>query len=101
MKSAADYFLFRFNEKKIRKQIEIAISNLDKRKSIKIKFTLSKWGEINIIVSEISKANKGISPLLFHRIKLFPLTNSDTLKQQIENYMTMSIYILVQKDFMK
>ncbi len=64
MKSAADYFLFRFSEKKIRKQIEIAISNIDIRKSFKIKITLNKCGELNIIVSEIPKQKRNVSVII-------------------------------------
>lgn len=64
MKSAADYFLFKFNEKKIRKQLVKTIAEVNKRKSKKIKLSLTKWGEIKIDVSDIPKLMKNISVII-------------------------------------
>ena len=60
MKSAAEYFLFKFNEKKIRKQIDKSIAELDKQKIKKIRLSLAKWGEIRVDVSDIAKPAKDI-----------------------------------------
>ena len=64
MKSAADYFLFKFNEKKIRKQLIKSIEGVDKQKPKKIKLLLTKWGEIKIDVSDIPKLMKNISVII-------------------------------------
>ncbi len=45
MKSAADYFLFKFNEKKIRNQIEKSIEELDKQKITEDQTLISKVGK--------------------------------------------------------
>lgn len=50
LKSSAEYFLFKYDELKIRKELNKSTGKLtDKRR---IKLTLSKWGEINIIISD-------------------------------------------------
>ncbi|HSW56064.1 MAG TPA: aminodeoxychorismate synthase component I [Ignavibacteriaceae bacterium] len=64
IKSAADYFLFKFNEKKIRKQLAKSIAGVDKLKIKKIKLSLTKWGEIRIDVSDIPNAAKNISAII-------------------------------------
>ena len=64
MKSAANYFLFRFNEKKIRKQIESVVSEIRKRQSKKIRLELNKWGEVRIDVSNISRLPKNVSVIV-------------------------------------
>jgi para-aminobenzoate synthetase / 4-amino-4-deoxychorismate lyase len=64
MKSAADYFLFKFNEKKIRKQIDKSIAELEQQKIKKIKLSLAKWGGIRIDLSDIEKPAKEISAII-------------------------------------
>jgi para-aminobenzoate synthetase / 4-amino-4-deoxychorismate lyase len=64
MKTTADYFLFKFNEKKIRKQIDKSIADLDKQKIKKIRLSLAKWGEIRVNVSDIEKPAKDISVII-------------------------------------
>ncbi len=64
MKSAADYFIFKFNEKKIRKQIDSEISNLNKGQNKKIRLTLNKWGVVKIEVTDIPELNQNISVII-------------------------------------
>ncbi|MFI5236921.1 MAG: aminodeoxychorismate synthase component I [Ignavibacteriales bacterium] len=64
MRSAANYFIFKFNEKKIKKQIESALSDLDKQQIKKIRIALNKWGEVNIDVSDIPNLKKNISVII-------------------------------------
>jgi para-aminobenzoate synthetase/4-amino-4-deoxychorismate lyase len=61
MKSAANYFLFKFNEKKVRRKIESVFSDIGKRQNKKIRIELNKWGEVRIDVSHISRLPKNVS----------------------------------------
>jgi para-aminobenzoate synthetase / 4-amino-4-deoxychorismate lyase len=99
MKSAADYFLFRFSEKKIRKQIEIAISNLDFKKSFKIKITLYKCGKLNIIVSQIPKQKRNITVIISDnkilstdKFRHFKTTNRKLYDDEYLHFSSKSIY---------
>jgi len=64
MKSSADYFLFKFNEKKIRKLLVESIAGVDKQKLKKIKLSLTKWGKIRIEISDTLKTAKNISAII-------------------------------------
>jgi para-aminobenzoate synthetase/4-amino-4-deoxychorismate lyase len=64
MKSAADYFLFKFSEKKIRKQIVKSIAELDEQESSKIRLTLNKLGDIRVELSHIPKLSNKISVII-------------------------------------
>ncbi len=48
LKLAAEFFLFNFNEKKIRKHIDDKIAELNSQKKYKIKLVLNKWGRVKI-----------------------------------------------------
>jgi para-aminobenzoate synthetase/4-amino-4-deoxychorismate lyase len=69
MKSAASYFLFKFNEKKIKKQIESKISNVDEHQSKKVRIALKKWGEIRIDISDILELTNNVH-VIFSKIKI-------------------------------
>jgi para-aminobenzoate synthetase/4-amino-4-deoxychorismate lyase len=64
MKIAADYFLFRFNYKKIIKLIEESIVNLNKEETKKIKLILNKWGSVKIEVSDFQLLNEKFTALI-------------------------------------
>jgi para-aminobenzoate synthetase/4-amino-4-deoxychorismate lyase len=64
LKSASDYFLFKFNEKQLRKQIGKAIADLYYAQRKKIRISLNKWGGINIEISEISKSGAEVSVIV-------------------------------------
>jgi len=64
MKSAANYFLFKFNEKMIRRKIESVISDIGKRQNKKIRLVLNKWGEVRIEASSILKLPKNVSVII-------------------------------------
>ncbi len=53
MKETANYFLFKYDEKKILTELEKAIAGIDKNKNYKIRLLLNKWGAINISVTPI------------------------------------------------
>lgn len=64
IKSAADYFLFKFNEKKIRKQLVESMAGVDRQKPKKIKLSLTKWGKIKVDLSDIPKSDKNVSVII-------------------------------------
>ncbi len=54
LKSAADYFLFNLNEKKLLKQISKSVIQLDVNKKFVLRLLLEKWGKINVEINEYS-----------------------------------------------
>ncbi len=52
MSKSADYFLFSFDEAKVKREIDSQLKKIDKEKSFKYKLILNKWGKV---VSDISK----------------------------------------------
>jgi para-aminobenzoate synthetase/4-amino-4-deoxychorismate lyase len=52
LKSAADFFLFYLNEKKVLKQISKSILQLDVNKKYVLKLMLGKWGKVTIEIKE-------------------------------------------------
>ena len=99
MKSAADYFLFKFNEKKIRKQIEKSIADLDKEKILKIRLALKKWGEIRIVESDISILPKNVSAILSQnkinsqdKFRHFKTTNRKLYDEEYSMYSSQGFY---------
>lgn len=99
MKSASDYFLFKFNEKKIRKQIEKTIAEVDKQKPKKIKLSLMKWGEIRVDVSDIPKLSKNISVIISQnkinsadKFRQFKTTNRKLYDDEYTSFSSKGIY---------
>ncbi len=50
LKASADYFLFRFDENKIREEINKSLENEFGLKRIKL--TLNKWGDVRLLINE-------------------------------------------------
>ncbi len=99
MKSAAYYFLFRFDEKKIRKQIESVISEIRKRQSKKIRLELNKWGKVRIDVSNISRLPKNVSVIVSQnkinsqdKFRYFKTTNRKLYDEEYSRYNSKGFY---------
>ncbi len=99
MKSAANYSIFKCNEKKIKKQIESAVSDLDQQQIKKIRIALNKWGEVNIDVSDISKLKKDISVIISQNkinsrdmFRHFKTTNRKLYDDEHLNYSSKRFY---------
>ncbi|MCZ7613159.1 MAG: aminotransferase class IV [Ignavibacteriaceae bacterium] len=60
MKSAADYFLFKFREKRMRKFLVELIKSIDPYQHKKIKLFLNKWGQFRSEISDVVKVPKSI-----------------------------------------
>jgi len=54
LRLAAEFFLFNFKDKKIRKSLDDKILELDSGGKYKIKLILNKWGSVNIETSNLS-----------------------------------------------
>jgi para-aminobenzoate synthetase/4-amino-4-deoxychorismate lyase len=64
LKSAADYFLFKFNEKKVRNYLRKIIASQRSRKPTRIRLTLSKWGELNHSLKQIDTRAADVKVML-------------------------------------
>lgn len=60
MKSAADYFLFKFREKRMRKFLVELIKSIDPYQHKKFKLFLNKWGQFRSEISDVVKVPKSI-----------------------------------------
>jgi para-aminobenzoate synthetase/4-amino-4-deoxychorismate lyase len=99
MKSAAYYFLFKFNEKKIKKQIESVISDIGKRQNRKIRLALSKWGKVRIDVSNIPRLPKNVSVIVSQnkinskdKFRHFKTTNRKLYDEEYSRYSSKCFY---------
>ena len=93
MKSAADYFLFKFSEKKVRKYVEQLVVQIEKDQLKKIKLLLNKLGKFRAEISDISKPMKNVSVILSeHKIsstdkfRHFKTTNRKIYDEEYEKY---------------
>ncbi len=99
MKSAADYFLFKFREKRIRTQVESVTSDLNKRQIKKIRIALNKWGSVRIVVSNISKLKKNVSVIISQnkinskdKFRHFKTTNRKLYDNEYFNFKSKQFY---------
>lgn len=99
IKSAADYFLFKFSEKKIRKQIVKSIAELDEQESSKIRLTLNKLGEIRVELSHILKLSKKVSVIISQnkinstdKFRHFKTTNRKLYDDEYSHYNSKGYY---------
>ncbi|MDZ7623085.1 MAG: aminodeoxychorismate synthase component I [Ignavibacteriaceae bacterium] len=106
IKSAADYFLFKFSEKKIRKQIVKSIAELDEQESSKIRLTLNKLGEIRVELSHIPKLSKKVSVIISQnkinstdKFRHFKTTNRKLYDDEYSRYNSKGFYeVLYQNE---
>jgi para-aminobenzoate synthetase/4-amino-4-deoxychorismate lyase len=99
IKSASDYFLFRFSEKKIRKQIFNSIEELEKTKPKRIKLTLSKWGISKVEISDIPIVANDISVIIsqnkinsYDKFRHFKTTNRKLYEDEFAHYGALGFY---------
>lgn len=64
LKTAADYFLFDFDEDKVRSKLRESINNLPGSGKFKLKLLLDKWGRISTDAEEISSADAGLKVIV-------------------------------------
>lgn len=94
MKSAADFFLFKFSEKKINKELEKVVLELKQNNDIKkIRLSLMKWGKINIEVSDIKGVVENVSAIISQnkifssdKFRHFKTTNRKLYDNEYEHF---------------
>lgn len=91
----AHYFLFLFNEKKIRLSIKQQIEKLNETKKYKMRLSLTKWGDISFTISELENNMKNISVIIssnkinsHDRFQYFKTTNRKKYDEEINKYKT-------------
>lgn len=93
MKSSADYFLFKFSEKKVRKYIKQLVEQINPGQQKKIKLLLDKSGKLRAELSDISKPMKNVSIILSEnkiistdKFRHFKTTNRKIYDEEYEKY---------------
>lgn len=94
MKSASDYFLFKFNENKIRKILSELADQIDSVQQKKVKLTLNKWGRIKTEISDVMILPKNIKVVLSERkissvdkFRHFKTTNRKLYDEEYAKYL--------------
>jgi para-aminobenzoate synthetase/4-amino-4-deoxychorismate lyase len=92
LKEAAIYFLFKYDEKEISKQLKMIVAKLDNKK-YKLRITLNKCGKLNYSVSEfvdeIGKVKVAISKRRINsqnRFQYFKTTNRNIYDSEFKKY---------------
>lgn len=93
LKNAADYFLFCFDETKIRKAIFNKVNRLDYNKNYKLRLLLNKWGEINIETDLIMDLPETINVVVSgkkinsqNKFQFFKTTSRDVYDKEYARY---------------
>ena len=58
LKLSADYFLFKFDEKRILKELSDKMKNIEPQSKYRLKLKINKWGDIDITISEFKEEEK-------------------------------------------
>lgn len=93
MKQAADYFLFIFDESKIKKKIHSALKELDKEKVYKLKILLSKSGKVQLQTQEFIQRKSLVKVILSknrvsssNKFQYFKTTNRKLYDEEFNKY---------------
>ena len=93
MMSAADYFLFKFSEKKSRKYLAHFVEQINSSEPKKIKLLLDKWGRLTVEVSEVITQPKNTAVILsehrinsMNRFRYFKTTNRKLYEVEYEKH---------------
>lgn len=93
LRLAAEFFLFNFNNKKIRKSLDDRIVELNPGKKYKIKLILNKWGRIKIETSDLPSAKEIIKIIISekkintqNRFQYFKTTNRRMYDDEYQKY---------------
>jgi para-aminobenzoate synthetase/4-amino-4-deoxychorismate lyase len=93
LKLAAEFFLFNFKERKIRKSFDDKIVELEHGKKYKIKINLNKWGKIKIETSDLQSAAENVKIVVSekkinsqNRFQYFKTTNRRLYDAKYQKY---------------
>ncbi len=95
MQSAADYFLFKFSKKKVRKYLVNLLTQTNTLQPVKIKLLLNKWGKLSYNILEIKRLPKSFSVIVSgeriistDRFRYFKTTNRKLYDEEYEKYLS-------------
>jgi len=93
LRLAAEFFLFNFKDKKIRKSLDDKILELDSGGKYKIKLILNKWGRIKIETSDLHSAEKIVKIIISEKkintqnsFQYFKTTNRKLYDDEYQKY---------------
>ncbi len=93
LKSSADFWLFMFDEKKIRKFINKFIKEFNPDEKYKLRLTLNKWGKISIEKRELENLPDTIKIIISNKkvnskdqFKYFKTTNRKLYNEEFQYY---------------
>ena len=99
LKATADFFLFKFDEKSFRKELEIFLKKLKRIDSLKLKIMLNKYGLISFKVSELNIPVEKIRVILSksrinsqNKFQYFKTTNRKLYDKEYEFYSSKEFY---------
>jgi len=102
LRLAADYFLFTFNERKIRKSINNKIVDLYSGKKYKLKLILNKWGRIQIETSNLPSAEKIVKTIISekkiskkNKFQYFKTTNRKLYDDEYQKYSSKGFFDVI------
>ncbi|HLG32601.1 MAG TPA: aminodeoxychorismate synthase component I [Ignavibacteriaceae bacterium] len=105
MKSAADYFLFNFNEKKMRKRLLEQVENSDKSKKYKLRLTLNKWGKLSVSITEVKPIPDEIEVIVsekrinsLNRFQHFKTTNRRLYDEEYSKYSSKGFFEVIYQN---
>ena len=101
LKSAAEFFLFKYSSKQIRKKLEIALKKIKTDKKI-IKLALDKWGRAKIKSSDFNSPPKPVKIILSdkkinseNKFQYFKTTNRKLYDQEFRRHSNEGYYDVI------
>ena len=102
LKLSAEYFLFIFNEVYIRNKIQETINELDANLTYRLKFSLNKFGHLNIEVSDFPSAPSKVRIVISDKLinsannfQYFKTTNRQLYNIEFEYYNARSFFDVI------
>jgi len=102
LKKSAQYFLFIYNEKKIREIIEARLAELSSELKYKLRLTLNKWGKVNIKISSVAELPKLIKVVVSNKrintrntFQYFKTTNRKLYDEEYEKYKSKGFFDVI------
>ena len=90
---SSEYFLFNYDEEKVKSTLMNHLSDLSTTAKYKVKLNLNKWGNVEILVSQIDKLSEYISVVISpnkintaDRFQYFKTTNRKLYDEELKKY---------------
>jgi para-aminobenzoate synthetase / 4-amino-4-deoxychorismate lyase len=102
LKQAADFFMFPFNNTKVRIYIDKCIKNTEVNRKYKLKIILNKWGEVKTEFDKLDIINKDINIAVSkhkvykkNKFQYFKTSNRDLYDSEFRNYRKKGIFEVI------